>query len=768
MQDNTINKIKSLVKNADRFEHMQFRLLLEELLKKGGRDAESVAGQLAVSDDVDSLTRINIIRCMGYITSNTFLIPLRKILESGENLNLRKAAIISISKYNDKRALNMLNMALKRMENPILQDSISAEISRIKTANPILGLMPKFLNAVDDPKTFRTTLDVLKKVLSPQDAHKFIYHLNSEIPFVGDGAFEVLCWRGDESVKFSLFDYFKKKLKEVPCIEEDECYALSHLLSQLEKFISRNPDTMNYVLKEIKELYKRAKDPEIKDLVIDIFSTSHKREVLAFLEDVYRQDESRRELVIEKLSGNENGAYILLYKYKNDESADKEKLTLALSTTQGGSDYLIEIFDTLSPGYQKLVLDNIDISNYRFFIKLMEQFLLSSDFGRKRFALEKMKNNRDFTFHSIVFDPQHQADFLRMQQDFTSAIAQLFPIKTFKFFFSRVINVDSARVLLRRYFDPDANPFLRAEALVPSMPAENLSTFIDKLAKFNNKELNLNFLTAFYYIKTQDYSTLAAWQTMLSDFRGLRGTRISPEEKGMLNKVEANFLNVNGDIKKIQAGDTNINHFLEKEFPDYDILEYILKKHPMAFFTRRHAVIGRIKKTFKMLKEIDAFDSIKFFLKRPRLSVYFKEEIEKSTKSGNYLLKEDADKLVETMPKSLRFVLVFAENYLYSYFKDQLHEIMPEAEISEVPDVEPGDFLLTDSESMETLVSENRVNTKRLYVLLKETSEFAAIKDFKPKVFPSPLSLYKVMKAVIPALYVEDTPADAASEDGKD
>jgi hypothetical protein len=767
MQETTLLKIKNLVKNADKFENMQFRLLLEELIKQGGRDAETLVGSFAISEEFDSLTRINIIRSMGYITSSTFLVPLRKILESPENLNLRKAAIISISKYNDNRALNMLSMALKRIENPILQDSISAEISRIKQDNPILGLLPKFLGGVNDPKTFRNTLEVLKKVLNPQDAHTFIYHLNSETPFVGDGAFEILCWRGDDSVQFSIFDYFRKKLKGITCIEADECLSLLHLISQVEKFIVRNPETINYVLKELKELYRAVKDPQIKDVLVNIFSRSHKREVLAIIEEVYNKEESRREQVIEKLQGNEEGAYILLYKYKKDDPL-KEQLMKALLTTRTGADYITEIFDTLSPGYRKLVIDNINIDNYRFFNALIERFLLSDDYGQKRFALEKMKESRDFHFHTILFDPQYEKEFLRMHQDFLSVTSELFPLKTFRFVFNRVIELDAARAMMRKYFDPGINPFITAEAIIAEQSAEDLENFVDKLVKFNNKELSLGFLTAFYYIKTMDFQVLNTWQNMIGTFKTQRGIRLSPEEKGLLNKVSANFLNINGDIKRIQQGDTNINHFQEKEFPDYDILEYVMKNHPLTFFVRRQQIFDRIKKTFKMVNELDAFDSIKFLLRHPRISLFFKEEIGHSSQSSNYLLKQDADKLMEIMPESLRVLLIFAEHHIYAFFKDQLHELMPEAEVvegTEEINIQPEDILITDSESMEKLTTENRINTKRLFVLIKDTSEFHAIKDFKPRVFPSPFSLNKVLKALLPDFFSEETQDSVEKEE---
>ncbi|MCP4147768.1 MAG: HEAT repeat domain-containing protein [bacterium] len=755
MQENIFNiKIKNLVKKADKFEHMQFRLLLEEMVKQGGRDSEILIGSLATNDEIDSLVRINIIRIMGYVTSNNFLIPLRKILETEDNLNLRKAAIIAISKYNDKRALNMLSAALKRINNPVLHDSISSEISRIKQDNPILGLMPKFLNAVNDPKTFRTTMEVLKKVLNPGDAHVFIYHLKSETPFVGDGAFEILCHRGDESVKFSIFDYYKKKIKEITCIDEDECYSLSHLIGQLERFLVRNPETINFVLKDLKDIYKRVKDNEVKDLIINVFSSSNKREVLAFLEEVFNKDESRRDMVTEKLNGNEDGAYILLYKYKNIEEL-KDKLLPALLTTQKGSDYIIEIFETLSQRDQKLVLDNITISNYRFFLKLIEGFLRCKDYSRKRFALIKMSESRDFNFFPILFDPENEAEFLRMHGDFIPVISRLFPLKTLRFFLTRVINMDAPRPLMRKFFDK-SNPFLEAESVLTLEDTTVLETFVEKLVKFGNKDMNLAVLDAFYFLKTLDYKTLSGLQKMIDDFKGLRGSRTSPEERGLLNKITAAFLNVGGDIKIIHKADSNINNFLQKAFPDYDILEYIIKTHPLAFFTNREVIIKRIKKTFQMPNELDAFDSIKFLLRFPKLSVYFNKEIDKCTKSQNYLLKQDADKLVEMMPKSLRIVLLFGNDLMYSFFKDQLHEILPEAEVTEGPEVTGEDILITDSESMDTLITENRVNTRRLYVLLKSTSEFAAIKEYNPKVFPPPFSLFKVLKAILPQLFTEE------------
>lgn len=753
----TLVKLKNLVKNAAKFEDMQFRLLLEDMVKEGGRDAESLLSEMVLSESIIEPVRINLIRSMGYILRTSFLISLRRILESEESIRIRKAALISISKFNDNRALNMLNAALKRIDNPILQDSISTEIGRIQKDNPILGLMPKFLNGVNDPKTFRTTLEVLKKILDPKDAQVFIYHLNSETPFVGDGAFEVLCWRGDESVKFSIFDFFRKKLEMIDCIAEMECYSLEDLLAKLERFIVRNPDTINYVLKEFKDIYKETSDIKVKDILINMFGCSRKREVLSFLEDVYNTEPGRRDQVIEKLSGNEDGAYILIYKYKNDPD-HRSKLLRSLLTTYKGAEYITGEFDSLEPGWQQLVLENIDNSNYRFFESLSQRFLTSKDYGQKKFALDNIKENLDARFRQIMLDPAEVPVFLRMQNEYIETVTRVFPIQAFKLLVNRMLKTDTARALVRKYFSIDRN-FIFAEPIITLTPADNLISFIKTIINFNNKELNVEIMRIFYNLKTFDYQTFQRFNAFVEEFKNERGQRISPEEKGAVNKLNSNFLIINGDLKKVEKGNTNINHFIEKDFPDYELLVYIIKNHNLSLFINRQRVLERIRKVFKLTNEIDAFDAVKFFLSQPAFSPYFLEEIRLASKSSNYLLKNDAQKLLETMPTPLRFVMEFEEDntLYYACLEDQFHELMPEYQVLRLNSLDKGinggDILITDTASLKRLASENRLNTSKLFVILNDNSEFDSIKELKPKVFAPPFTLYKVVKAILPEVF---------------
>jgi hypothetical protein len=367
--------------------------------------------------------------------------------------------------------------------------------------------------------------------------------------------------------------------------------------------------------------------------------------------------------------------------------------------------------------------------------------------GQKKFALDKIREFGDSRFHSILFDPEHENEFLRMQNDYLMAISQVFFIQTFKFFINRIVNLDTARPMIRRYLS-QKDLYILSEPVITLEPFDSLANLAQKIVKYNNRDLNQDILEIFCSLKTFDYKTYQKFQEFLEEFKNLRGSRVSPGEKGGLNKARTNVMNINADLKAVEQGNTNIDHFLEKSFPDYELLDYILKTHHLSFFVHRHKIIDRIKKVFKLTNDIDAFDAIKFFLRRPDFCVYFKEEIQQSTGSSNYMLKNDADKLMETKPKDLRFVLLFENQLLYSCFEDQLKELMPEFSVTKDQDIQPSDILITDTESILALVSEKLLNTQKLYVLLKDKDEFASIKDLKPRVFPPPLSFYKIIKAI--------------------
>jgi hypothetical protein len=377
---------------------------------------------------------------------------------------------------------------------------------------------------------------------------------------------------------------------------------------------------------------------------------------------------------------------------------------------------------------------------------------MSNDYGQKKFALDRIRENSDFSFQSVLFDPDLEKEFVRMHAEYMNAISQLFFIQTFKFIINRVVKLDQPRIIMKKYLDQE-DSFIMAEPVLLLNKEDSLIPLAETIVKFNNKDLNLALLDIFCSIKTFDYPTYQKLQQFLEKFKELRANRISGEEKSAVNKVKTNFLLISDDLKKIEKGNSNTTHFVEKDFPDYELLEYILKTHHLSFFVNRKKFVDRIQKVFKLTNDLDAFAAIKYFLKRPEFCFFFKEEIKQCTRSQNYLLKNDADKLVEQMPDDPRFVLFFKEAQFYSCFEDQINEIMPDFEVIHNGELKATDILITDTESIKKLEADNILNTENRYVLLEDKEEFQDIKDLKPKVFPPPLSLYKVIKAIIEDLF---------------
>ena len=87
-----LEQIDDLVSRAADYDNMQFRLRLEELVKKGGRGTENAIAHYITGTYVSIPTRINLVRMAGYIRSTAFLVPLEKVIALGEDELLREEA----------------------------------------------------------------------------------------------------------------------------------------------------------------------------------------------------------------------------------------------------------------------------------------------------------------------------------------------------------------------------------------------------------------------------------------------------------------------------------------------------------------------------------------------------------------------------------------------------------------------------------------------------------------------------------------------------
>jgi hypothetical protein len=207
--DSVLQQIDDLVRRTGGG-GLVFRLRLEELVRQGGRATENAIAHYITGRAVGVAARIDLVRMAGYIRSDAFLLPLQRVIELGEDDLLREQAILSIAKYNDRRALDILAAALKKIRKPQLQETISQAIERIKESSTLMAMLPRFLRGGRGSELFQVTLKVFKKTLTPVEARTFIAYLHHGDQGVSEGSFEILCARGDEAVYFFVAEYFRE------------------------------------------------------------------------------------------------------------------------------------------------------------------------------------------------------------------------------------------------------------------------------------------------------------------------------------------------------------------------------------------------------------------------------------------------------------------------------------------------------------------------------------------------------------------------------
>jgi len=241
--DSVLEQIDELVRQAGAGGGRAFRLRLEELVRRGGRSTENAIAHYITGRSVGVATRIDLVRMAGYIRSDAFLLPLKKVVVLGEDDLLREEAILSIAKYNDRRALDILEESLGKIAKPQLQAVITRAIARVRESSTLLALLPRFLRGGSESDLFQVTLKVFTKVLSPADARTFIAYLHHGDQAVSEGSFEILCCRGDEAVYFFVAEYFRERSRLLLRAAEAPPGAarLRGLIAALHRYLERFP-----------------------------------------------------------------------------------------------------------------------------------------------------------------------------------------------------------------------------------------------------------------------------------------------------------------------------------------------------------------------------------------------------------------------------------------------------------------------------------------------------------------------------------------------
>ncbi|MCP5105341.1 MAG: hypothetical protein GY950_18275, partial [bacterium] len=432
-----LNQLKALITDADQLQDIESRQALEELVKKGGKQAQLLMGQYINSPQLPLHTRMELIRSASYIRSPLFLVPLNRVIDTEDNIRLVERALVSISKYSDQRALNILGNALKKIRNPMLLNTVRREVAKIKQDNPVLAILPRFLQSHKSLKTFRVTLDILKKIVTPKDTHLFVNYLRAGNETLELGTFELLCFTGDIAVKDSILVFFEDRITKITCLAQPECDPLYRLVLSMHQYLLQNPLLIDAQLENFKAFFGSINDIRARQLVSSILCHSQKTEALEFVKTVYAEAEDLREWIIEKLAGNLAAVDFLFERYH--EGGDfQDKIIASLLKSERGLHYFVDHFFSFELERQEFIIKQLPFSDNPFLVEFIRKIYETKLFSLKSYLLTVIRDNFLFSFKDILFDPAKQRELMFMGDVFLEPLPRLLPISSMWMFFDTI------------------------------------------------------------------------------------------------------------------------------------------------------------------------------------------------------------------------------------------------------------------------------------------------------------------------------------------
>ncbi len=755
-EKNTIlEKIKTLVTHASQFKGMEFRMALENLVKEGEKPAEELMISLLNDSSLVPDLRMEIIRVAGYLRCPSFLFALKKIIDTVQHSRLQQEAIISVSKFNDRSALNILNQTLQKINNPMLLSTINAEISRIKENNPILALMPRFLEGQKNPKSFKIALDILRRILTPEHVTVFTKFLNSPDPLIQNGAFEILCITGDIFHDNEILGFYETRFHQIPCITAPECDELYLLTHHFKQYLTRYQFIMEEQLGNLQEKFAHVRDIRVRQLLLAMICKSKKDEIISFIEATYSDDEKLRPTIIEELAGNDVASPFLFTLYRAKEPLNESIIRTLLSLKEG-LDYFVHHFFTLSFEDQAIIVRFLPYNDVPDLVELVKNIFLSDTYRLKELLLTKVKENYEFKVKDLLFDPEREREFFFMGQDYFDTISQLFPVTTVKRLLEKIVVEDLAVSKTKKYLQL-IEKIIPMELIFNFKDKEFIAKLFAKIINANNLELTLLFLNIFKYIKTLDIDTYHNINESLSLFITKRETNLTPQEKGELRRIKTSFHDMFLEFKRIEEGFTALKRLIQSQDFDFELLERAIIEHRMTLVMKKELLNDYLAHAFTTCSHINLGDWMRFFTRFPHIAQMLAPIIQKKVPGNEAMLNQDKIPFSQFLePTAPRILLNFHHRQLTAALLESLAETtLDTVVVYNEPQMKEMDILLCDPEMLREFLLRGLTLPQRIYLFLDKSEGFAEFKAYNVRTFVFPFSFYRIIKDILQSLYLE-------------
>jgi hypothetical protein len=754
-----LEKIEKLVHSADRFNEMSFRMVLEGMIAKGGEEAEYLIVRFIHDNALDLFTRLNIIRAAGYIQSVHFLVPLKKIIEKEESVQLKKEAVISVAKYNNRQALNILNRALNSISNPVLLEVINNEIGKIKKNNPLFALLPRFQEGEKDPKNFQVTVDILKRILAPADAAMFTGYLDCGRPMIEEGAFEILCFTGGAGVGEAIFRFFRERCTRVPCLDQPECRELYDLVRKIKHYFFRHPRFIHLQLDNLGSQFFQIKDPRVREVLISVICRSEQPSALLLVNKVYDSDPGLRAVIVREYSGNDAAVDLLFEKYRNKTADEdvKRGLIRSLLKSRKGIDYFYSRFSSLEPGEKEMIVDQLPLGgetghDLSHFIRMIFQ---TGQLNLKVALMKRAKEYYEFSLEEILFAPGREDEFSLVEEEYLDTITRLFPVTSAKKLMERIAYGDLSMPGVKRYLEQVLQS-VSAGLVFCFEDTRFISRLINKIIFFNNPDLNVLFLGILRHIKTFDLKTVKNMEEAISFFINTRGAKISVKEGDEIRKIRVAVKDLLYEIKTVEDGCKSLEGMFAGPAPDADQLANLLSRYSLCISLFTGQVNRSIEKNLARagIKALNQW--LEFFRRFPMLGMQVKDAIAQKTREQKGDLHLQMNRLLQSLPKEpFKIVIRLNDRRIIALFRDQCREIIPGIPLSTEADAwQEGDMLICDAENLKDFILKDSLPAKKLFLILEKTSDFSSFQEYNPRTLVKPFSAYRIMKEILRELYI--------------
>jgi len=752
-----LEKIENLIYSAKKFNEMSFRMVLEGLIAKGGEEAEYLLVRYINANDIDLETRVNIIRVSSYILSPHFLIPLKKIIDTEENIHLKKEAVIAVSKYNDRRAFNILNHTLANIKNPLLLQTINDEIAKIKKNNPLFSLLPRFLDGDKNPKNFHVTIDILKRIINPTDAAMFVNYLACGKPLLENGAFEVLCYTASIDQKKDVFTFYQDRFNQITGSFPDEAQRddFYNLTIRLRHFFNRFPELIDEELDNLGTQLYHIKEQRTRELFVAIIGRSEQPPAIAFLNDVYRQDAGLRECIIREYSGNEAAVELLFQKYRQSDETLKELLIQSLLSSNRGIDYFQEQFPQMEHHEQMVIVENMPYGSDRSLKPFIRMIFDSPHHELKENLLQKIHLHHEYSAHEFLFDIDREEEFFSMERRYLETITSLFPVSTVKKLWELIIYEELTTAKTRKYLNIMVE--LLANGLSFKFPDKNfVTTLHTKIVLQNNPELNILLMSLFKQIKTLDDVTLRNFSDSLAAFIMLKEKKMSVKEGDEMRKAKKNLQELNIDLRRIEETLKTLERHFNREVIDFEDIGNAIQQNGLTVALKTERVLGFFRKHLTNTGIMTIRDWLSLLNRFPILAYRAKEMITDIMGTADGAVKKILNKYLSTLPQqSPRIVIRLSSKPITALVREQCMAIIPEIPVETRNDeLNDGDLLLCDPESLKEFILKNTLPEKKLFLLLDKRSDFSSYKSYNPHPLVKPFSAFRIIKEILKEFYV--------------